>query len=221
MKSKDGRSVIKVTHEPLPAAFFEASDSEDEDDSDIEGDLPSDEFELDSEEGFKKIEKGANGDAAVDEEDDEEDEDFEDEDGDEDEEDDDEDMSDLEDDELLETTVLCALTAGRVSPQCETMQILCADHHRSSRRASTLPSPRVTSPCSRSLVTSEPLSGCKRCLLLTCSAVHLMGNYLEQFPSRYDDDSDSEFDSDEQDDYSDLELDDLEDEEDEGVPVKG
>lgn len=55
--------------------------------------------------------------------------------------------------------------------------------------------------------------------VLTDSAVHLMGNYLEQFPEKYDSDSDSEFDSDEQDDYSDLELDDLEDEED--VPVKG
>lgn len=60
-------------------------------------------------------------------------------------------------------------------------------------------------------------------VILTCSAVHLMGNYLEQFPSRYDNDSedDSEFDSDEQDDYSDLELDDLEDIEDEDAPVKG
>lgn len=55
---------------------------------------------------------------------------------------------------------------------------------------------------------------------MTPSAVHLMGNYLEQFPDRYDSDSedDSEFDSDEQDDYSDLELEDLEDDED--VPVK-
>ena len=52
------------------------------------------------------------------------------------------------------------------------------------------------------------------------SAVHLMGNYLEQFPDRYDSDSDSEFDSDEQDDYSDLELDDLEDSEEEDAPVK-
>jgi FK506-binding nuclear protein len=48
--------------------------------------------------------------------------------------------------------------------------------------------------------------------------VHLVGNYLEQFPERYDSDSDSEFDSDEQDDYSDLELEDLEDGED--IPVK-
>lgn len=58
--------------------------------------------------------------------------------------------------------------------------------------------------------------------VLMFSAVHLMGNYLEQFPSRYDEDSedDSEFDSDEQDDYSDLELDDLEDIEEDDVPVK-
>ena len=114
MKDNNGRSVIKVTHEPLPAAFFEASDSED-DDSDIEGDLPSDEFELDSEEGFRKIvkeakEAQANGDIPA--EDDDEDDDFED---DEDEDEDDEDMdSEDDDDELLETTVLCALTAGKV-----------------------------------------------------------------------------------------------------------
>jgi len=82
----------------------------------MEGDLPSDEFELDSEEGFRKIvkdaaEAAANGDIPAE---DDEDEDFED-DEDEDEDEDDEDMdSDDDDDELLETTVLCALTAGKV-----------------------------------------------------------------------------------------------------------
>jgi FK506-binding nuclear protein len=115
LKDNNGRSVIKVTHEPLPAAFFEASDSEDEDDSDMEGDLPSDEFELDSEEGFRKIVKDAaeaakNGDIPAE---DDEDEDFED-DEDEDEDEDDEDMDSEDDDELLETTVLAALTAGKV-----------------------------------------------------------------------------------------------------------
>jgi hypothetical protein len=78
--------------------------------------LPSDEFELDSDEGFRKIvkeakEAAANGDIPA-ADDDEEDEDFE---GDEDDSEDDEDMDDEDDDELLETTVLCALTAGKVS----------------------------------------------------------------------------------------------------------
>lgn len=121
LKSKDGRSVVKVTHEPLPSAFFEDSDSEDDEyDSEIDGDLPTDEFELDTEEGFKKIRKDGskktNGDVAVDaeEDDEEEDEDFE---GEDDDSEDDEDMSDM-DDELLEQTVLCALTAGRVSHLC-------------------------------------------------------------------------------------------------------
>jgi FK506-binding nuclear protein len=116
LKDNNGRSVIKVTHEPLPAAFFEASDSEDEDDSDIEGDLPSDEFELDSEEGFRKIVKDAaeaakNGDIPAE---DDEDEDFEDDEDEDDEDEDDEDMDSEDDDELLETTVLAALTAGKV-----------------------------------------------------------------------------------------------------------
>lgn len=69
-------------------------------------------------------------------------------------------------------------------------------------------------------MTSESLPQPLNDSWLTCSAVHLMGNYLEQFPDRYDSDSDSEFDSDEQDDYSDLELDDLEDSEEDDVPVK-
>jgi len=83
----------------------------------MEGDLPSDEFELDSEEGFRKIVKDAaeaakNGDIPAE---DDEDEDFEDdEDVDEDDDEDDEDMDSDEDDELLETTVLAALTAGKV-----------------------------------------------------------------------------------------------------------
>jgi hypothetical protein len=81
----------------------------------MDGDLPSDEFELDSEEGFRKIvkearEAQANGDIPAEDED--EDEDFEDDDDEEEDSEDDEDMDD--DDELLETTVLCALTAGKV-----------------------------------------------------------------------------------------------------------
>lgn len=120
LKDPNGRSVIKVTHEPLPSAFFEDSDSEDDEeyDSEIDGDLPSDEFKLDSEEGFKKVRKAVvNGGSKVaagdDEDDEEEDDDFE---GAEDDSEDDEDMSDDdEDDELMETTVLCALTAGKVS----------------------------------------------------------------------------------------------------------
>lgn len=51
------------------------------------------------------------------------------------------------------------------------------------------------------------------------SAVHLMGNYLDQFPNEYDSDSDSEFDSEEEDDYEGLGLDEISDEEDEDVPV--
>lgn len=79
--------------------------------------MPSDEFELDSDEGFRKIvkeakEAQANGDIPAGSDDEEEDEDFE---GDEDDSEDDEDMSDDDDDELLETTVLCALTGGKVS----------------------------------------------------------------------------------------------------------
>jgi hypothetical protein len=156
LKDNNGRSVIKVTHEPLPAAFFEASDSEDEDDSDIEGDLPSDEFELDSEEGFRKVVKDAaeaakNGDIPAE---DDEDEDFEDDEDEDDEDEDDEDMDSEDDDELLETTVLAALTAGKVRGNIAAV----VDNEltsRSSRPTSTSPSPRVTLSCSRSPVTSE------------------------------------------------------------------
>lgn len=108
LRSKDGRSVIKVTHNPLPP-FSDDSDSEFDSDIEIDDDeeLDEDEFELDVEEGFKltpKKGKAANGDAAASEEDDEE----------EDSEDDEEDEDFDDDEEIEETNVICSLTAGRV-----------------------------------------------------------------------------------------------------------
>ena len=125
LRSSDGRSVIKVTHHPLPEDFFDPE-------SDSELDDEESEYELDDEEGFKSTPKKAtengiaNGVHADDEDmDDEEEVDDEDEaevdkeDADEDDEDEEEEEeeedSDYSDDGLLETSVICALTAGKVS----------------------------------------------------------------------------------------------------------
>lgn len=112
LKSADGRSVIKVTHQPIPPHWFDSDDedSDEELDSELEEEL-EDEFELseeDAEEDEEKPKAKVNGKKADEaaEEDEEEDED-------EDDEDEDSDFSD--DDELAETNVICSLLAGRVS----------------------------------------------------------------------------------------------------------
>jgi FK506-binding nuclear protein len=117
LRSADGRSVVKVTHHPLPPHFGEDSDSEIDSDVDIDDEEDSeDEFELDQEEGFKltpKKGKAANGDA-IEEDEDEEDE------LDDEEDSEDEDDEDFDDDEPVEeTNVICALTAGRVRHDVE------------------------------------------------------------------------------------------------------
>jgi FK506-binding nuclear protein len=109
LASKDGRSVLKVTHVPVNPAMYDDSDSElDSDEEFGDEDVPEeDEFELDVEEGFKEVEKSAkkgkkvNGDVSMEAEDEEEEESDEDE--------------DFSDDEEEVTNVICALTAGRVS----------------------------------------------------------------------------------------------------------
>jgi FK506-binding nuclear protein len=118
LRSESGRSVVKVTHNPInPAVFDSDSDSEDEElDSELEDEL-MDEFELDEEDDEEeddeeeeveaKVGKKVNGKKADVDGEDEEDEDEDDED------EDDEDFSDDED--VLETSVLCSLTAGKVS----------------------------------------------------------------------------------------------------------
>lgn len=110
LKNPEGRSVVKVSHQPI-SPFGDDSDSEI--DSDEELDDSQDEFELDEVEGFKKVLDGEDEggddeemeDGDEDEEDDEEDDD----------EEDDEDDSDFSEDEVEETNVLCALTGGKVS----------------------------------------------------------------------------------------------------------
>lgn len=92
LRSKDGRSVIKVTHSPIP--LYPEDDSDDEYDSDMV--IGSDEEDDDEEDDEEKAE-GAEG--AEDEDDDEED-------------DEDED-SDYDELENQETSVLCSLTAGK------------------------------------------------------------------------------------------------------------
>ena len=110
LRSNDGRSVVKVTHQPLPPHFGDDSDSEFDSDLDIDDDeeLDEDEFELDEEEGFKLTPKPgkaeANGEVMDEDDEEEEDDDEEDE--------DDEDFSD--DEEVEETNVICSLTAGKV-----------------------------------------------------------------------------------------------------------
>lgn len=122
LRSTDGRSVVKVTHHPLPPHFGEDSDSEIDSDIDIddEEDDSEEEFELDQEEGFKltpKKGKAANGDAIEEDEEDEDELDDE-------EDSDDEDDEDFDDDEPVEeTNVICALTAGRVSSESVRLEL--------------------------------------------------------------------------------------------------
>lgn len=115
LASTDGRSVVKVTHNPINPALFD-DDSDSEFDSELE-----DEFELDEEDDDEEMADGEakikaaveGGAAAADEDDDEEDEEFKD---DEDDEEDESDDTDFDDDEdIEETVVICALTAGKVS----------------------------------------------------------------------------------------------------------
>lgn len=87
LRSKDGRSVVKVTHNPLPPSAFDSDSEFDSDDEDFDGE---DDDEEDDEE-----------------EDAEEEEDDDDEEDDEDDDEDDEDM-------MEETSVLCSLTAGKI-----------------------------------------------------------------------------------------------------------
>lgn len=127
--------------------FDSDSDSEFDSDDDEELDEEDDEdaesqYELDVEEGFKLTPKKdkVNGDA-IEEDDAEEDDDE----GDEDEDD------DFSDDEVEETSVLCSLTAGRVSHRHLLCQP-CADYccRRLSRPLLTSPLLKVTPSCSRS-----------------------------------------------------------------------
>ncbi|GFZ48511.1 Peptidyl-prolyl cis-trans isomerase [Saitozyma sp. JCM 24511] len=182
LRAESGRSVVKVTHNPInPAVFDSDSDSEDEElDSDLEAEL-RDEFDLDEEDEDEdeeddeeeeveaKVGKKVNGKKAdVDgEEDEDEDEDEDDEDEDD---EDDEDFSDDED--VLETSVLCSLTAGKIE-QAQLNLVF------------------TEGEVVMFEVTGE-------------NAVHLLGNYIYQGQE----DEDSEFDSDsEYDDYDDLSFD--------------
>jgi len=119
LRSKDGRSVVKVTHHPIPPSAFD-SDSEEDSDSEIDSELEAelrDEFDIDSDEEIEedeeedgpsekpkaKVNGVKKGEAEVDEEEDDEDEDEE-----------DDDYSIDSDDEVEETNVICSLTAGKV-----------------------------------------------------------------------------------------------------------
>ena len=113
LADEKGRSVVKVTHQPLPAGFF---DDDSEEDSDEEED--EEEFELDEVEGFKATPKKESAKAKVNGDAEDEDEDEEDEEDEEDDEVMDSDDSDFEldsDDGMEQTNVLCSLLAGRVS----------------------------------------------------------------------------------------------------------
>lgn len=110
LANPNGRSVVKVTYQPINPALL-ADDSDSEIDSDDEISFPDeDEFELDEEEGFKEVAKKgekkvkANGVKPEEEEEDEEDDD----------EEESEDDDDFSDEEPEVTNVLCALTAGKI-----------------------------------------------------------------------------------------------------------
>ncbi|ORY28159.1 hypothetical protein BCR39DRAFT_535813 [Naematelia encephala] len=111
LRSKDGRSVVKVTHHPY-VPLDDDSDSDDEFDSDLEDEM-ADEFELDSDEEAEAAKPKANGKIEVDEEDDEEDE-GEDENDDEEDEDSEDEDDEFDSDDEVETSVICALTAGKI-----------------------------------------------------------------------------------------------------------
>ncbi|WVW85927.1 hypothetical protein I302_107965 [Kwoniella bestiolae CBS 10118] len=172
--SKDGRSVIKVTHNPIPSSALESdsefdSDEYDSEFDDEELDDEDDDGEEDAEEEEEKPKaaKKANGvkKAEVDEEMDEDEED----------DDEDEDYSVTDsylDGEIEETNVITSLTAGRIEQATVNLTFVEGD------------------------VVMFETSG--------ENAVHLLGNYIDQFPdiSSDEEDSDSEFDG--EDDYSDI-----------------
>lgn len=95
LRSKDGRSVVKVTHNPISPSLLESDDEWSDEDEDEEILSEEDDGEMEVEEVKQKKGKKAE---KVEEEDSEEE---------------DEDESDFED-ELEETNVLCSLTAGKV-----------------------------------------------------------------------------------------------------------
>lgn len=157
LRAESGRSVVKVTHNPInPAVFDSDSDSEDEElDSDLEAEL-RDEFDLDEEDEDEdeeddeeeeveaKVGKKVNGKKAdVDGEEDEDEDEHED-----DEDEDDEDDEDFSDDEdVLETSVLCSLTAGKVSDGFSTGLPDSSGHaHRRASDPATLESRRLYCP---------------------------------------------------------------------------
>ncbi|KAK6909666.1 hypothetical protein I203_103687 [Kwoniella mangroviensis CBS 8507] len=169
--SKDGRSVVKVTHNPIPSSALESDSEFDSDEYDSEfddeelDDEEDDEEEDDEEEEEKpKAAKKADGvkkgevDAEMDEDEDSEDEDYS------------VDDSDL-DGEIEETNVITSLTAGRIEQATVNLTFVEGD-----------------------VVIFETTGE---------NAVHLLGNYIDQFPGiSSDDESDSEFSGD--DDYSDI-----------------
>ncbi|WWD03395.1 hypothetical protein V865_001447 [Kwoniella europaea PYCC6329] len=164
--SKDGRSVVKVTHNPIPSSALE-SDSEfdsDEYDSEFDDEELDDEEDDEEEEEKPKAAKKADGvkkeevDAEMDEDEVSEDEDYS------------VDGSDL-DGEIEETNVITSLTAGRIEQATVNLTFVEGD-----------------------VVIFETTGE---------NAVHLLGNYIDQFPDvSSDDESDSEFSGD--DDYSDI-----------------
>lgn len=97
LRSKDGRSVVKVTHNPISQSMLESDDewSDDDEDEDVLSEEDDEEMEVEDvkQKKGKKVEK--------EEEEEEEEEDSE-----------EEDEDDFED-ELEETNVLCSLTAGK------------------------------------------------------------------------------------------------------------
>ncbi|WVR00378.1 hypothetical protein IAU59_007521 [Kwoniella sp. CBS 9459] len=177
LKSADGRSVVKVTHNPIPSRALESDDEYDSefdsefDDEELDSDLEGDELEDQEEEeaevevkpkaGKKAALLAAAAAAAAEEEDDEEMDDEED--------DDEDDDSDFSDDDIEETNVICSLTAGKVEQSIVNLTFVEGD------------------------VVMFEVSG--------DNAVHLLGNYIDQFPD-VSDDEDSEFSG--EDDYSDI-----------------
>lgn len=100
LRSKDGRSVVKVTHNPISPSLLESDDEWSDEDEDEE--IPSEEDVGEMEVEEVKQKKGKKAEKVEEEEE-------------EDSEEEDEDESDFED-ELEETNVLCSLTAGKVKP---------------------------------------------------------------------------------------------------------
>ncbi|WRT70436.1 uncharacterized protein IL334_007434 [Kwoniella shivajii] len=162
LASADGRSVIKVTHNPIPANALDSDSEFDSEEYDSEFDEELDDEEEEEEEEKPKAVK-ANGikkESASKAEDDE--------DMDDDEEDsEDDDFSDID---IEETSVIAALTAGRTEQATVNLTFVEGD-----------------------VVMFETTGD---------NAVHLLGNYIDQFPDWSSDEEDSEFSGD--DDYSDI-----------------